>query len=30
MGHDSALPSLTLTFPSKNREMFHRGTKVSA
>jgi len=27
LGHDSALPSLTLTFPSKNREFYHRGAK---
>jgi voltage-gated potassium channel len=27
MGHDSALPSLTLTFPSRSRELIHRGTK---
>jgi len=30
MGHDSALPSLTLTFPARQREMYHRGTKVTA
>jgi voltage-gated potassium channel len=30
MGHDSALPSLTLTFPSRTREMYHRGAKHSA
>ena len=27
LGHDSALPSLTLTFPSRNHELFHRGAK---
>jgi voltage-gated potassium channel len=30
MGHDSALPSLTLTFPSRSRELYHRGTKHMA
>jgi Trk K+ transport system NAD-binding subunit len=27
LGHDSALPSLTLSFPAKNREFYHRGAK---
>jgi voltage-gated potassium channel len=27
MGHDSALPLLTLTFPSRSRELYHRGVK---
>ncbi len=27
MGHDSALPSLTLHFPARSRELYHRGTK---
>ncbi|HEY6878408.1 MAG TPA: potassium channel protein [Polyangiales bacterium] len=27
MAHDSALPSLTLTFPARSRELYHRGTK---
>jgi Trk K+ transport system NAD-binding subunit len=27
MGHDSSLPSLTLHFPARTRELFHRGTR---
>jgi voltage-gated potassium channel len=27
MGHDSSLPSLTLSFPARSRELFHRGTR---